>query len=235
MAHRIRSQRKGRSDIYKAPSHKYKYKTEYPRTDKTLRGEVIDIFFDPVRTAPLAKIRFENEGKGIILAPESIKTGQKITIGEDAPIRRGNRLPLKNIPEGTYLHNIEIIPGDGGKLIRSSGGFATLLSKEGDKCNVQLPSGVIKPFKSNCSATIGVVAGGGRKEKPTIKAGKRYHAYKSKAGKFFRVSGVAMNVVDHPFGGGGHQHVGRPSTVSRDRPPGRKVGLISARRTGKRR
>ena len=235
MGHRTRSQRKGSSVVYKAPSHRYKYKINYPKADKPLHGKVIDIIFDSARTAPLAKIKFETGKKGFILAPESLKTGERICIGENAPIRIGNTLPLKNVPEGTPLHNIEITPGDGGKLIRSSGSSATLISKKEGECIIQLPSGVMRPFKSECRATIGIVAGGGRKDKPFVKAGKKYHAYRSKAGAFFRVSGVAMNVVDHPFGGGGHQHIGRPSTVSRDRPPGRKVGLISAKRTGKRR
>ena len=83
-----------------------------------------------------------------------------------------------------------------------------------------------------CRATIGVVAGGGRKEKPFVKAGKKYHAMKAKAIKWPRVRGVAMNAVDHPFGGGRHQHTGKPTTVSRRMPPGRKVGHIAARRTG---
>ena len=235
MGHRIRSQKKGFSVVYKAPSHRYKYKISYPKVDKTLHGKVIDIIFDPVRTAPLAKVKFENGKKGFILAPESIGIGEDIYMGEDAPIKIGNTLPLKNLPEGTLLHNIEITPGDGGKLIRSSGCSATLISKKEGECIIQMSSGIMKPFKSECRATIGIVAGGGRKDKPFVKAGKKYHAYRSKAGAFFRVSGVAMNVVDHPFGGGGHQHIGRPSTVSRGTPPGRKVGLISAKRTGKRR
>ncbi|MCD6466795.1 MAG: 50S ribosomal protein L2 [Methanomicrobia archaeon] len=235
MGHRTRSQRKGSSGVYKAPSHRYKYKIRYPKAGKTIHGKVIDIIFDCARTAPLAKVKFEDGMKGYILAPESITIGERICIGENAPVRIGNTLPLKNLPEGTLLHNIEVAPGDGGKLIRSSGSFATLVSKKEGECIVQLPSGVMKTFKSKCRATVGIVAGGGRKEKPFVKAGKKYHAYRSKAGPFFRVSGVAMNVVDHPFGGGGHQHIGRPSTVSRGTPPGRKVGLISAKRTGKRR
>jgi large subunit ribosomal protein L2 len=200
-----------------------------------MQGEVTDIIFDPARTAPLAKIVYEDGTKGVILAPESIQIGEEIQIGDDAEIKIGNTLPLKKLPEGTPLHNIEIRPGDGGKLIRSSGSSATLISKTEKECMIQLPSGTMKSFDANCRATVGLVAGGGRKEKPFVKAGKKYHAYKSKAGTFFRVSGVAMNVVDHPFGGGGHQHIGKSLVVSRNRPPGRKVGLISARRTGKRR
>jgi len=235
MGHRTRSQRKGSSVIYRAPSHRYKYRIRYPRPGKTISGKVVDIIFDTARTAPIAKVKFENGEKGYLLAPESLGVGEYISIGEDAQVRLGNTLPLEKIPEGTFIYNIEKTPGDGGKLVRSSGSFATLISKKEGECVVQLPSGVMRTFKSKCRGTIGIVAGGGRKEKPFVKAGKKYYAYKSKAGPFFRVSGVAMNVVDHPFGGGGHQHIGRPSTVSRDAPPGRKVGLIAAKRTGKRR
>ncbi|HEC96438.1 MAG TPA: 50S ribosomal protein L2, partial [Euryarchaeota archaeon] len=94
------------------------------------------------------------------------------------------------------------------------------------------PSGEIKGFHYMCRAAIGVVAGGGRVDKPWVKAGKKYHAMKSRATKWPKVRGVVMNAVSHPFGGGSHPHVGRPTTTSRNAPPGRKVGHIAARRTG---
>jgi large subunit ribosomal protein L2 len=147
----------------------------------------------------------------------------------------GNTTYLKNIPEGTPICNIEAQPGDGGRFARASGTFALVVSREEDKVLVQMPSGKLKWLHPNCRATIGVVACGGRTDKPFVKAGKKYHKMKSKAAKWPRVRGVAMNAVDHPFGGGKHQHVGRPKTVSRNAPPGRKVGSIAARRTGVRR
>jgi large subunit ribosomal protein L2 len=103
------------------------------------------------------------------------------------------------------------------------------------KAIVELPSGELKAFNPQCRATIGVVAGGGRKEKPFLKAGNRHYAAKAKGKKSMGVRGVAMNAVDHPHGGGNRQHPGRPTTVSRHAPPGRKVGSIAAKRTGKRR
>ena len=99
---------------------------------------------------------------------------------------------------------------------------------------VRMPSGSTKWFNGQCRATIGVVAGGGRSEKPFVKAGKKYHKMKNTASNWPRVRGIAMNVIDHPFGGGGHQHPGRPKTVSRGTSPGRKVGHVAARRTGRR-
>ena len=95
-----------------------------------------------------------------------------------------------------------------------------------------MPSGELKYLNPNCRASIGVVAGGGRKDKPFLKAGKKWHAYKAKGKKFMTVRGVAMNAVDHPHGGGNRQHPGRPTTVSRHAPAGRKVGSIAAKRTG---
>ena len=129
---------------------------------------------------------------------------------------------------------VEFKPFDGGKSARASGVYAILVAHENKRTMVQLPSGKMKWVSSKCRATIGVVSGGGRIEKPLLKAGKKYNMMKSKAGKYPRVSGVAMNSIDHPFGGGGHQHPGKPKTVSRGAPPGRKVGSIAARRTGKR-
>jgi large subunit ribosomal protein L2 len=142
-------------------------------------------------------------------------------------------LQLKDIPEGTLIYNIEKQYKDGGKLVRSSGTYATVISHEDGKTVVQLPSKQMKTFPSTARATIGVTSGGGRTEKPMLKSGKKFHMLKSKAQSHIRVSGVSMNAVDHPFGGGQHDIKGKPTTVSKNAPPGRKVGLIKARRTGR--
>jgi large subunit ribosomal protein L2 len=126
-------------------------------------------------------------------------------------------------------------PGDGGKFVRSSGTYASLITHDVGKAIIELPSGELKAFHPKCRATIGVVAGGGRREKPFLKAGNRHYAKKAKGKKSVGVRGVAMNAVDHPHGGGNRQHPGRPTTISRHAPPGRKVGSIAAKRTGKRR
>ncbi|KAF1740533.1 hypothetical protein MXB_5071 [Myxobolus squamalis] len=161
-------------------------------------------------------------------------TGQYVYCGLKASLHTGNTLPLSSIPEGTTVCNIEMNLGDRGKLIRTSGTYGTIITQNKDNgtCRVKLPSGVKKLLSARNRATIGIVAGGGRVDKPLLKAGRAYYKYKSKSRIWPRVRGVAMNPVDHPHGGGNHQHIGFASTVSRSMPPGRKVGLIAARRTG---
>ena len=136
-------------------------------------------------------------------------------------------------PEGTPVYNIEGSPGDGGKYVRSSGLTATIVSIDPSKAMIRLPSGQQKAFSPRCRATIGIVAGGGRTEKPFLKAGAVWHHTRVKARKWPVTRGAAMNAASHPHGGGSHQSPGRPSTVSRHAPPGRKVGNIAARRTGR--
>ncbi len=240
MGKRLRTQRRGKgTPTYKSASHRFRGKIEYRSYDKiekesSLKGKVVDIIHDPGRSAPVALVKFENGEKKFILAPENIKIGDDIECGISAPIKTGNSLPLAEIPEGTPLYNIEKNPGDGGKFVRASGTYASLITHDVDKAVIELPSGELKGFNPLCRATVGVVAGGGRKEKPFLKAGNRYHALRAKGKKSVSVRGVAMNAVNHPHGGGNRQHPGRPTTISRHAPPGRKVGSIAAKRTGKR-
>ncbi len=237
MGKRIISQNRGRgTPTYTAPSHKYKAQIRHlPFKDKAIAARVVDIVHDPIRNGPIALVRMPDGNERYVLAVEGMGTGDWIYAGESVEIAPGNSTYLKNIPEGTPICNIEAKPGDMGRFVRSSGTFALVLSREEDKVLVQMPSGKLKWFHPMCKATIGIVAGGGRVDKPFVKAGKKYHKMKSKAAKWPRVRGVAMCAVYHPFGGGKHQHVGRPKTVSRNAPPGRKVGSIAARRTGVRR
>lgn len=237
MGKRIISQNRGKgTPTYRAPSHKYKADIKHLRfKDETVAAEIIDIQHDSARNGPIALVQLPDGSKRYVLAVEGLGTGDVIYAGPEVEIAAGNTTFLKNIPEGTPVCNIEAQPGDGGKFVRAGGTFGLIVSREEDKVLVQMPSGKLKWFHPNCRATIGVVAGGGRTDKPFVKAGKKYHKMKSKAAKWPRVRGVAMNAVDHPFGGGKHQHVGKPKTVSRNAPPGRKVGSIAARRTGVRR
>lgn len=237
MGKRIISQQRGKgTPTYRAPSHKYKADLKHIKIDEneTVKGLVTDIEHDPARSAPIARIRLENDEERYVLIPEGIAIGDEISCGISAEIKPGNTLPLAEVPEGILVCNIESQPGDGGHFARSSGTYGILITHDVGRTVVQLPSGEMKWLNPKCRATIGVVAGGGRVDKPFVKAGKKYHKMKSRAAKYPRVRGVAMNVVDHPFGGGGRQHPGRPKTVSRRAPPGRKVGSIAARRTGKR-
>jgi len=236
MGKRILTQRAGRgSPTFRSPSHIHIAPAKYPPpTNKTLSGVVLELVHDPGRWVPLAHIRLENGVEYYIPAAEGMYVGQEVYVGPEAPISIGNTLPLGNIPEGTKVYNIELNPGDGGKLSRQAGSYALILGRSGNYTLVQLPSGKVKPIISTARATIGIPAGAGRIEKPLLKAGASYHKWKVKARKWPRVRGVAMNAVSHPHGGGSHQSVSRPSTVSRTTPPGKKVGHIAARRTGRR-
>ncbi len=237
MGKRILPQRMGRgTPTFRNRGHLRVAPAHYPpyHHGETLRGKVVDLVHDPGRWVPLAKIVLENGKTFYTPAVEGIYVGKIIEIGPGASIDNGNILPLGNIPEGTQVSNIELRPGDGGKLVRSSGAYALVVGRAPGKTLVQLPSGKIKDIPNNARATIGVIAGGGRPEKPLLKAGAAYHKWKVKAKKWPKVRGVAMNAVSHPHGGGSHQSVSHPSTVARTTPPGRKVGHIAARRTGRR-
>lgn len=235
MGKRIRARRRS-SPHFKAFTARRKGRISHtPLSDQKVTGKVAELVHERGRGAPLAHVSLDNGEKKYILIPEGVFSGQKIEIGEEVPIREGNTLPLKNIPEGTPIFNIEINPGDGGKIVRAGGTYATIITKRGDSIIIRLPSGKTKAFLPNSRATIGVVAGGGRPEKPFVKAGNRYFLMKTKRKNWPVTKGSAMNVCDHPFGGGSHK--GRTKTgktVSRNAPPGRKVGLIAARRTGRR-
>ncbi len=231
MGKRLRQQARGKGSFaYKAPSHRYKYTVKYPL--QPVQGIVRKLINDPARTAVIAEIVYESGNKGYLLAPEGLYVNQKVSVGGEN-VAVGNVLQLGKVPEGTLIYNIEKQPYDGGKLVKSSGTYATVISHEEEQTVVQLPSRQMKSFSSSARATIGVVSGGGRTDKPMLKAGKKFHAWNSKAKDYIHVSGVSMNAVDHPFGGGQHDIVGRPTTVSGNAPPGRKVGLIRARRTGR--
>ncbi len=236
MGKRLIQQRRGRNKTkFNSPSHRFKGKVKYIHNlDGKKEGIVSDILHDGGHTAPLAEIKFEDKTKTYILAPEGIKIGDKIkTTDTKDNVIMGNILAIKNIPEGTPIFNIELSPGDGGKLVRAGGTNATVVSHYKSKTVIQLPSRKFKTIDSKCKATVGVTAGGGRKDKPFLKAGKKHYAMRTRGKQYPKVRGVAMNPVAHPHGGGGHQHVGKPSTVKRGASPGRKVGSIAAKRTGR--
>lgn len=235
MGKRIRAQRLGKgSPTYRAKSWRRLGEVKLPPAEETGEAVVVDIINDPGRSAPVARIRYGDGQERLVLAPAGIKVGDRIAAGISAPIKLGNILPLAEIPEGTPIHNIESRPGEGGQFARASGAYATLIAHDVGRATVQLPSGEIRDLNPRCRATIGVVAGGGRLDKPFVKAGKRHHIMLARGKPYPHVRGVAMNVVDHPFGGGRGKHAGRPKTTKRGAPPGQKVGLITARRTGAR-
>eukprot|EP01126_Amoeba_proteus_P009508 TRINITY_DN135_c0_g3_i5.p1 TRINITY_DN135_c0_g3~~TRINITY_DN135_c0_g3_i5.p1 ORF type:complete len:259 (+),score=24.30 TRINITY_DN135_c0_g3_i5:114-890(+) len=240
----IRGQRKGAGGIFKAHVHTRKgaakHRTlDYAERNGYIRGLVREIIHDPGRGAPLAKVVFRNPykyglNKELFIATEGLYTGQYVYCGKKATLHLGNTLPVGQMPEGTIVCNVEEKVGDRGAIARASGRFATVIShNEKGFTQVKLPSGKKKLISSQARGTVGVVAGGGRIEKPLLKAGRAYYKYKVKRNCWPKVRGVAMNPVDHPHGGGNHQHIGHPSTVRRGAPPGQKVGLIAARRTGR--
>lgn len=225
MGKRLRQQRRGKgSSTYRARKPKYNERINH-KFETT--GVVKDIFHASGRRSPVAKVEFEDETK-LMLAHHGMSTGDEIKINGD--IEQGNILKLKDIPPGTKLYNIEGKVGDGGEFCRSAGAFAVMVSRGEKKCVLKLPSKKTKVFPAECKATIGKVAGAGKVEKPFLKAGQKYKNLKSLGHKYPKMSGVAMNPVDHPFGG---SNLGKSKTVSRNASPGRKVGSISSKRTGK--
>jgi len=212
---------------------------DYTERNGYIKGLVKEIIHDSGRGAPLAKVVYRNPykyklDKELIVAVEGLYSGQSIYAGKSAQLSVGNCVPVGKMPEGTVISSVEEKSGDRGVIAKTSGTYATIVghSEDGRKTRIRLPSGSRKTVNSACRGVVGIVAGGGRIDKPVLKAGNSYHKYKAKRNAWPRVRGVAMNPVEHPHGGGNHQHVGHPTTVSRFAPAGQKVGLIAARRTG---
>jgi len=230
MGKRIIVQARGHgSHTYRVRRKAFRYKLKYPWK---LKGEgiVIKLFNSAGHSAPLAKIKYD---KGIFYMPafKGMVEGQKISFEKE--IKSGNILKLKDIPVKTQIYNIESKPGNGGVFIKSGGNSAIINRIVGKDIFILMPSKKEKKFNENCRASIGVVAGSGRLEKPVVKAGKKYHIKKTKSKLWPRTSAVKMNVVDHPFGSGRAKNV-KSKVAKRTAPPGKKVGLLRQKRTGKR-
>jgi len=217
---------------YRSPGFRYLGPTKYGNYESK-NGTVVDVLNCPGHTAPLALLKNEKE-ESLVIAAEGIRVGQTISIGENSEITAGNILSLKDIPEGTYVYNLESQPGDGGKFCRASGACARVLGKIGNKIIVELPSKKQREFQGGCRATIGSAAGSGRKEKPFLKAGARFYAMKARNKLYPTTSARSMNAVDHPFGNKRSARKAKQRPCSRNAPPGRKVGKLSPRRTGRR-
>ncbi len=240
MGKRILQRRAGRGGMQFRSKTKGKIApVRYPRINPEGQadgmGVVRAILDEPGRSAPLAQLEYGTNQFAYIPAVTGLSVGKEIKFGPTAEIASGNILPLSSIPEGTRVCNIELRPGDGGKLVRSSGGSAVLFSKAGEGAILKLPSGKNILIDQRCRAMIGEVAGGGRLEKPFLTAGARHHAKRASGKLYPRMRGIAMAAVYHPFGGGRHQHPGKSTSTSRNAPPGRKVGLIAPRKTGRKR
>jgi len=210
----------------------YRYRINYPK-DMEGEGTVINLINSSAHTAPLAKVKYEN---GIFFMPatERMFEGQKIKLNaDDKEITPGNISKIKNIPIKTKIYCIESRPGDGGIFIKTAGNFATVNKITDSGVFILMPSKKEKKFHEECRAVIGVIAGHGRLDKPFVKAGKKHHLKKSKNKLWPRTSAVKMNAIDHPFGSGRGKNP-KSKIAKRNAPPGRKVGLVRPRRTGRR-
>ena len=212
---------------YRSPSHRFLGRVEYLPFG-TLTAKVVDIVHDPGISAPVMIIK-TNKKEVLHVAPEGISAGDIIQYGNEPKI--GNILEVSKVPVGTKISGIETYPGSGPKMCRSSGTYATVIGVTGNRVIVQFSRGSEKLLDPRCRVMVGVVAGGGRQEKPWVKAGKKLHAKMARGKLYPRTVGVAMGPVNHPYGG--MQKSVKFKTISRDAPPGRKIGSIAARRTGK--
>lgn len=238
MGKRILQRRRGKAGIqFRAPSKGKIAPVRYPRLGDGSEGAatVTAILDERGRSAPLAQIKLDRNRFTYLPAVAGMSVGQQVTLGPSAQVLEGNVMPLSRIPEGTRVCNIELRPGDGGRFVRASGTSAVLFSKANGRAILKLPSGKNILVNDGCRATIGEIAGGGRREKPFLTAGARHHAMRASGRVYPRMRGIAMAVVYHPFGGGRHQHPGKSTSTSRNAPPGRKVGLIAPRKTGRKR
>ena len=200
---RITVRHKGGGNRQKYRIIDFKRQSEKPQT-------VVGIEYDPNRTAYIALLKDEDGKKSYIVAPVGVTDGQVLYSGKDADIIPGNTLPLANIPDGTFVHNIELHPGKGGQMVRSAGAQAQVMGKENGKVMLRLPSGEMRYVMDNCLATIGQV---GNIEHDTVKIGKA--GKKRHLGIRPTVRGSVMNPCDHPHGGGeGRSPIGRPGPVT---------------------
>jgi len=239
MGKKIRVQRRGRgSPTFRASTHKRVAKAKYPLqkddTKGVIKGKIEKIVHDPGRGSPLALLKFETGEKGYTIISEGVAQGQQIQMGNEALIEIGNILPIGKIPEGIMVCNIELRPRDGGKIAKSSGAYATIVAHTTQGTIIKLPSGRTKYINDYCRAMIGIVSGAGRTEKPFMKAGSKFHLMKAKGHKYPRTRGRAMIAAVHPYGSS-KKGARKVTTVSHGAPPGKKVGLIGARGTGRKR
>ena len=234
MGKRLKQQRRGKGgNVFRKPANHFKADVMFPKyVQSKVIGEVVEFIDDPGHTAPLMKILYDNHKENVLIAPEGIKLGDKIEEGLGASMTLGSILKLKDIPDGMPIYNIESYPGDGGKLTRAAGTFSTVVAHTGNTVTIAMPSKKSIDLSPECRAEIGAVAGGGAKTKPIMKAGKNFYI-KHAVNRTWPINrGVKSNPVDPPFGGKQH-HKGASSMVSRNAPPGAKVGHIAARRVGR--
>jgi large subunit ribosomal protein L2 len=183
---------------HRGGGHKRQYRiVDFRRDKRSILGKVVAVEYDPNRSTRIALIHYPDGDKRYIIAPEGLKIGTFIAAGPNVEVQTGNAMPLRNIPAGTFVHNVELSPGKGGQIGRSAGNSLQLMAKEGDLVTLKMPSGEVRKFRADCYATIGMV---GNTDHENISIGK---AGRSRwLGIRPQTRGMAMNPVDHPMGGG---------------------------------
>ncbi len=230
MGKRITQQARGKGSLtFRVRKKAYIYKVGYPKKEVIGKGVIERLIKSPAHSAPLAVIRINNE-KFYIPAAKGVYEGKEVEFGGNKGI--GNVLKLKDIPLGSEVYNIELSPGDGGKITRTSGSSAVVTKKQDGKIGVLMKNKKEIMFNEDCRACMGVIAGHGRMDKPMIKAGNKHYAMKSKGRKWHRTSAIKTNAVDHPFGSGRGKRI-KSKIAKRNAPPGAKVGHIRPSRTGR--
>ncbi len=196
---------------HKGGGNRRKYRIiDFKRNKLGMNATVLTLEYDPNRSAFIALVQYEDGEKKYIIAPNGLKVGDVVRNGEDADIKPGNALALKNIPVGTFIHNVELYPGKGAQLVRSAGNMAQLMGKEGAYALIRLPSGEMRKVSIDCMASIGQVSNIDHENVNLGKAGRTRHK-----GIRPTVRGSVMNPNDHPHGGGeGKSPVGRPGPVT---------------------
>ncbi len=213
---------------------------DFKRTKDGIPAKVASIEYDPNRSASIALLNYADGEKRYILAPQGLRVGAEVLSGEGADIAPGNSLPLARIPTGTVVHNVELIPGQGGKLGRSAGTAIQVVAKEGAMVSLRLPSSEVRMVRGECRATVGTISNAEHQNVKIGKAGRNRHK-----GKRPQSRGVAMNPVDHPHGGGEAHHTpgghpvtpwGKPTLGYRTRKKGKRSDtlIVRGRRRGKR-
>ena len=231
----VNNSSKGRNNLGRITSrnhgggHKQKYRIiDFHRKKFDVKGEVERIEYDPNRSSHIMLVKYEDGERCYYLAPQKIKIGDQIQNGPNAEIKIGNCLPLQDIPVGIDIHNVELQPGAGGKIARAAGSSVQISGIDGNYSIIKMISGEVRKIDSRSLATIGVLSNPDQKNIKIGKAGRSRWL-----GRRPHTRGVVMNPVDHPHGGGNHQAVHGPNSVSRNTPPGKKVGNIAPRRTGR--
>ena len=200
---------------HRGGGHKRRYRLiDFKRDKYDIPGKVMTVEYDPNRSANISLIKYADGEKRYILSPVGLKVDDPVISGEKVPLKVGNSLSLKNIPAGIFVHNIELIPGKGGQLVRSAGAAAQVMAHDGGLCTLKLPSGEIRMVSERCLATIGQVGNRTHEQIVSGKAGRTRWL-----GRRPKVRGVAMNPVDHPMGGGeGKSSGGRHPTTPWGKP-----------------